>query len=185
MSRRIIRRSPKSPNASQIKFNRFRRRAFFTAIKDRIPATRACELVGISFVTYRKWMLLGNEKGHPIQRRFRQKVKSIEVDNEKECLEIIRRAGKGGNKVVETKITIGPKGQETTRHWKTALPQWQAAAWWLERRLKDEYSKDISTEDKKKSAEELAREVKDALEALQGSVPTEEPELVLPDDMPD
>lgn len=195
-SKRIIKRRPRRDRIvkgklyinkpyPKRKFNVRRRRIFYEAVKKRLPVTRAVELAGISFTAYRRWMNLGKGMGYPIQRRFRLKVKKLEAQNEQECLDIIRDAGQGGSKVVETKIVVGSRGQETTRTWKVQLPQWQAAAWYLERRLRLDYTKDITEADQKKSAEEIAREVKDALDALSTSVPTDSVDLELPEDMPE
>lgn len=146
---------------------------------------RCCELSGISFSTYRTWMKKGEEIRNPVHRRFRYKVKQIIAQNEQEALDIIRKAAAGGAKVVETKVVVGPKGTETTRAWKTAMPTWQAAAWYLERRHRDEYSRDSIPESAKKSIEEQASEVKEAFDALNSTIQTEAPDVCLPEDMPD
>ena len=129
-------------------------------------------------------MKKGNDIRNPVHRRFRFKVKQIGAQNEREALDIIRKAAGGGAKVVETKVVVGPRGAETTRIVKAALPIWQAAAWFLERRHRDDYGRDALPESMKKSAEEQAKEVKDALDALYKSVPLSDEDIEMPDDMP-
>ena len=150
----------------------------------RLPITRCCNLAGINHSTYNLWMKKGKEIRHPVQRRFRFKVHQIIAKNEKESLDIIKKAASGGAQVVETKVVVGPKGTETTRTWKTALPVWQAAAWYLERRHREDYSRDAMPEDKKKSIEEQAQEVKEAFDALKQTVPTNGLDM-MPEDMPE
>ena len=173
------------PTRPKRKFNVRKRRIFYKALRQRLPLTRCAELAGINYSTYRLWMKKGKEIRNPVHRRFRFKVKQIQAKCEQEALDIIRKAAGGGAKVVETKVVVGPKGTETTRTWKTALPVWQAAAWYLERRHRDEYSREATPEAARKSAEEQANEVKEAFEALRDTIPTQEPEVCLPEDMPD
>lgn len=178
----IIRRE--SNPSPKRKFNTRKRKIFYSALLQRLPLTRCAELAGITYQTYRQWMKKGNDIRHPVHRRFRFKVKQIGAQNEREALDIIRKAAGGGAKVVETKVVVGPRGAETTRIVKAALPIWQAAAWFLERRHRDDYGRDALPESMKKSAEEQAKEVKDALDALYKSVPLSDEDIEMPDDMP-
>ena len=191
MARRQIRRRSRGQiirrqfeNKPKRKFNARKRRVFYKALLQRLPLTRCAELAGITFQTYRNWMKKGQNIRHPVHRRFRYKVKQIIAQNETEALEIIRRAAGGGAQVVETKIVVGYKGTETTRTVKKALPTWQAAAWYLERRHREDYGREAIPEDMRKSAEEQAAEVKQALEVLYRSVPLGDEDAQLPDDMP-
>ena len=94
---------------------------------------------------------------------------------EYESLDIIRKAARGGGRIVETKITVGPKGREITKTRRTQSPNWQAAAWWLERRYKEDYGRDpLDKEKEKRDVEDIALEIKQAADALFRSVPLEE-----------
>lgn len=176
---------PLKRNIPKRVFNARKRRIFYSALKQRLPYTRCAELAGISYHTFRNWMKKGEDRKNPIHRRFWFKVNQIVAQNEREALDIIRKASTGGSKVVETKVVVGARGTETTRTWKTALPVWQAAAWYLERRHKDEYSRDAKSDNDRKSVEEQANEVKEAFEALSGTIPANEADVELPDDMPE
>jgi hypothetical protein len=146
---------------------------------------RVVELAGISYEIYRKWLEIGkNKKTHPVHYHFRKRIKEIIANNEQEALDIIRAAAKGGSRIVETSVLVGPKGTETRRTWKEQLPQWTAAAWYLERRHREDYGRDAIPEDQRKSAEEQAQEIRAAYDSLMQSVPVEDPLDELPEDMP-
>lgn len=167
------------------KFTALRRKIIITAIESRLPIGRACELASIEYDTYRKWMEKGKEKSkYPLYYKFRKRIHKAQAKVELEALDIIRKSAKGGNRIVETTVTVGPKGQETKRVVKEQLPVWQAAAWYLERRHKKDYGRDVKDEEDKKSAEEHAQEVKSALEAMMDTIPDEQDEACLPADMP-
>ena len=153
-------------------FTRRKRFIIYEALRAGLPIYRATSLANIGGDTYRKWMQKGKDKNRRIHYDFRKRVQSIQAGIEREKLDIIRRAAEGGEKVVETKITIGPKGKEITKTRKTLSPNWQAAAWFLERRYKEDYGREIfDKRGKDKDAEELAREVKEAADALFKSIP--------------
>lgn len=163
-----------------------KRKIIIEALENRFPIKRACQLAGISRMALHDWMEKGKDPQHyPLHAKFRKRVHKAIAQSELEALNIIRKSARGGNKVVETSVSVGPKGQETKRVWKEQLPVWQAAAWFLERRFREEYSRDATSEEKQRSADEMAREVKAAAEALFDSVPIEPDEACLPADMPD
>ena len=186
--RTIVRRGRSRPTGGASKiFVASKRKQFYAALRNRLPLLRCSEMAGISYATYRNWMKLGKEPDkNPLHARFRFRVKHIVATNEQEALDIIRTAAKGGHQVVESKVTTGFKGTETTRIVKTALPVWTAAAWYLERTNREEYGRDATPESQKKSAEEQAQEVRDAIRALSQTVPIEDlEEETLPEDMPE
>lgn len=170
--RRIIARRPNGPAN---KFNRKTRQAIYEALRARLPITRASVLAGITRQTYRDWMIKGKDPdAYPIHNTFRKKVKEIEADAEREALRIIRKVARGNYKVFETRIETSPKGHTISRKTTTKAPVWQAAAWFLERRYKDEYGRDAMDELQKKTPEELAAEIKAAADTLFGSIPLED-----------
>jgi hypothetical protein len=183
--RKIKRRCPPVDPRWKKKFNRRKRNLIYKNLERRIGISKAVELAGITVRTYRQWMEKGKDKRNPVHRHFRYRVKKIMAQAEIEALDIIRKAAEGGNKIIETKVSTGPKGTETTRTWKVAAPQWTAAAWFLERCHKERYSRDAKDPEKEKSAEEQAGEIKKAADALFDSVPVNEDDVDLPEDMPD
>jgi len=108
---------------------------------------------------------------YPIHATFRKQIKTIQADHEREALRIIRKVAKGNYKVTETRIETSPKGHTISRKVTTKAPVWQAAAWYLERRHKDEYGRESIDELHKKTPEELAAEIKAATDELWESVP--------------
>lgn len=168
---RITRREPLTHN---YKFTRLVRTVIYKALEARLPVSRAVELSGISFVTYREWMKRGKEVDQPIYATFRRKVKMLQVQHEREALEIINRVAKGGYKVTETKVTVDAitKKHAVTRKVQEALPRWQAAAWYLERRHREDYGRDVVDVLGKKTPAEIAAEIKEEADMIFASVPS-------------
>ncbi len=168
MPRRTLRRR-RQPRIS--KFTRRTRYIIYEALRARLPIVRACELAGVARDTYHVWMRNGEDPiKYPKHAQFRKRVKEIQADSEREALRIIRKVAKGNYKVTETSIETSPKGHTIKRVTKTKAPVWQAAAWYLERRLREHYGKDAIEQDDK-TPEEMAQEIKNAADALFESVP--------------
>jgi hypothetical protein len=105
---------------------------------------------------------------------FRFRVKAVESQRELDALHVIKRAADGGYKVRKTKVKQTSKGDiEHERTETTLAPVWHAAAWYLERKNKGEWGRDKVIEDR--TAEEFAREIKDATDALFNGIPLNQP----------
>lgn len=160
-----------------------RKRILLEALRAGLTNRRAAYLAGISEVTFYDWMRRG-KAGEPIYKKLYKKSKAIEAGLEKEALSIIRRSAMGGHEVNETKVVLSEtKGRELTTTTKKMLPTWTAAAWILERKFPDHYGKENRDPLRDKSPDDVAAEVKTALDALMTSVPTGE-DAELPEDMP-
>ena len=156
------------------KFTPGTRKIVYEGLKAGLPLPRVCELADIKIPTFHKWMKKGKKyKNKPIYRAFRKRINRIRVAVERDSLNIIRGVAKGGSDITETKITLhDSKPKEITRIKKKSQPTWQAAAWYLERRHKEEYGRFIDEQEKGRSVEESALEVKKAVDALFDSVPS-------------
>lgn len=155
-------------------FTRRARFIIYEALRARLPLSRAASLAGIQAKTVFKWIERGQTKDRPIYYEFRRRVKKIQTEHEREALDIIDKSARGGAKVVETKITIGPRGREVTRVRKYLAPAWQAAAWYLERRHRDDYGREGINKGMVGGGvppEEYAKQVKEAADKLFNSVP--------------
>jgi len=155
---------------SRDKLTRERRRILVGAIEARIPIKRACELANIQYQTFRNWMKKGEDPTNGKFFKFRQRINQIEVQKEIDALKVIERAQKGGDKIHETKIVLGGKYRKiVTKVTKTIAPNWNAAAWWLER-CRDGYApRDVQQQEK--TPQEAAQEIREALNAFDESVP--------------
>lgn len=170
MPKRVIRRRPQKDT----KFTRHTRGRFYDALRSRIPPTRAASVAGVSKDAYMAWMRIGRDEPdtHPIHAQFRRRVIKIRAEMEGEALAIIRRAGVGGKRVVETTVKMSSKGPEVIRTVKRERGQWQAAAWYLERGWPEDYAQRyISPDGDVKSAKEQAAEIRGAFNAMMDSVP--------------
>ena len=143
----------------------------FKAIEAGMPPRKAADLAGISSRKYDEWMQRGRKKDPKYSSRcyrFRTKVIKLERQREIEALNAIRNMGNGGLEVTETRIKmIGEKETEIIRTTKNLAPQWQAAAWFLERRCDDYKSEVIDT----RTPEERAREINALVLAMKATVP--------------
>jgi len=148
------------------------RKIVYAAVEIGLPITRCHNLIGVNQSTMYTYLKYGEDPRYKKFYNFRQKIKKIEKRREIEALKVIRESAKGGFKKVKTQIQTGDKGNVVTRTESTLSPQWQAAAWYLERKDKSNWGRDIMSQTK--SAAELAAEIQEAQLALYNSVPTEE-----------
>lgn len=163
----------------RLPYNAFTRHAkyeFYKALENRIPITRACQLAGFSLDTYYNWMDRGKDPRQLPYYYFRKKVLRIRARVEQESLDIIRQSAKGGASVIETKVQIGGRqGRVVERKKKVMLPSWEAAAWYLARAFPKEYSHHaVLQQEDERSPHDIAREIRNALEDIEGTVPEDE-----------
>ncbi len=184
---RVIRRISREPRKGYYpKFKPKTKKALLEALSAGATQKRACFLAGINRTTLYSWLKKGRERPGSKFHKFFLKVKEIEAREEINNLALIRKAAQGGNKYNETKVVLSEqKGRELTTVTKTTLPTWTAAAWILERRFPEDYGRDRKDFLGDRTPDEVASEVKAALDALQGSVPDVEQDFELPEDMPD
>lgn len=169
---RVIRRRIVHNKTHHTKFNRRKRSIIYAGVGNRLPLVRAAALAGIARKTIYLWMTQGKDyEKFPMHYFFRKKVKQIQAQIEQESLDIIRRAQNGGDKIIDTKVTFGPKGTEISRRKKVLAPNWAAAAWFLERRYREHYGQDAQDAESEKTAEDLAHEIRDIAKELFDSVP--------------
>jgi len=156
------------------KFTIRNKKIVYAAIEIGLPITRCHALIGVSSLIFNGWLEYGKDPRYRRFYHFRNKIKKIERERELEALNVIRSCGKGGIKMTKTKVRIGPKGNEVERVTSTLAPQWTAAAWFLERTIKDIYGKDVPIFTK--TPQEYARDIQEASEILLNSVPLGEGE---------
>jgi hypothetical protein len=171
IGRRIKRRkgSEKKTNKNKTKLTRRRKEILFKAVALGLSRTSACAIAGINTSTFRQYMDYGKDRTLKKYRFFAEKIISLEAQREYDALEVITKCSKGGYKIKKTKIKQGIKGMEIERTVSTMAPQWHAAAWFLERKLKDEWGRDSVQQTK--TPEEYAQEINMAARTLFGSVP--------------
>lgn len=85
----------------------------------------ACVLSGISKDTFYRWLKKKSD--------FSDAIKKAEIECKRAHIANIRRAAMG------IRVLIDPKDPEKGYKF-TKDPIWQASAWWLERRYKEEFS---------------------------------------------
>jgi len=157
------------------KFTRRNRKLIYEALRTGLPIGKAMELAGLDRSTYYRWMDKGKDERYPIHMRFRRIVKRIQAELQIEKLNTIRKVAEGGYNLRETIIEFDQMGKIVTKKTiKTIPPCWQAAAWFLERRYPKEYGrKRVSARNTtpEENPEELAAQIKSALDAMMESVP--------------
>ena len=114
--------------------------SFYEALQTGLSISQAIELTGLDRSTYYRWMQKGKDIRFPVHKRFRNTVMKIQATLEAEKLQIIYRAAQGNHETNKFKIKFSPDGNiELIKTTKTELPDWHAAAWFLERRFPAEY----------------------------------------------
>lgn len=150
------------------------RKAFYHALRQRLPIKRACELVGIGHKSYARWMNYGKEpdKYGVKFKYFRDTVLKLKSEKEADALKVIELIQNGGHTIRETKIVVGGKyGRTITKTTKELIPNWQAAAWFLERTKPGDYGQHRVDSDEAKTPDEIANEIQQALTAMDETVP--------------
>lgn len=168
----ITRREPLRVDDLSNICTRVQREIIYGALRKRLPISRAADMAGVTATTLRSWLKRGMDRSGRRFYFFRKKVMGIITKNEQEALETIRLMQRGGFVVKETKIVDDPKwGMQVTTVEKTLAPKWTAAAWWLERHFPEEYARQQVSNEPKKAPEEIAREINQALQEMDDTVP--------------
>jgi hypothetical protein len=147
------------------------RKIVYAAVEAGLPITRCHSLIGVNQSTMYTYLKYGEDPRYKKFFNFRNKIKRIQARREIEALKVIRESAKGGFTKKKTKIQTGDKGTIVTTTETTLSPQWQAAAWFLERKDKHNWGRDPVSEGK--SAAELAKEIQEAQQLLYNSVPSD------------
>jgi hypothetical protein len=151
------------------------RRIIYAGLRAGLSCDRVCDVVGIKRSVFTQWLKLGREEGpESAYYQFLQYVRRIEAQKEKDLLNAIDRVAVGNFRIRETEVSISSKGRFFKRKTKTALPNWKAAAWRLERKWKKEYAPLMPNETAQSSPEEIAQDIYDATMQLRNSIPMEE-----------
>ena len=94
---------------------------------------------GVGESTFYGWLQRGEREKSGRHREFSESVKKAEQDAVITNVTLIQRAAQGGE-VIERVTVRRPDGSEVTTEKKT-IPQWTAAAWWLERKFPDDWGR--------------------------------------------
>lgn len=159
--------------APQSKCTPVRRRIIYKALTAGLSKARAYQLAGVSHGQVLKWIKKGEDNFNQTYRMFSERIARIQSINEKEALDVIKAAMRGGEKIRETKIYFTNEGgMEVTKTVKTRGANWQAAAWRLERMDPESYGrKFIEQKSDQQDPEEVAAEIRAALAGIDESVP--------------
>lgn len=176
------------PNRRRKSFTRHEKLKIYAAYKAGFPTVRVADMAGVSKSHLQKALVRGNDPDEKIDYAFKSQIKRIKGAQEKINLNIIREVAKGGGKITETKIQIksyekagkkGKKGKKAKKQIeqkevqtiiKEKGPVWQAAAWMLERAYK-EYHLQSRYDLAERNVEDVAIDIKNAVDKLFDSVP--------------
>ena len=141
---------------------------------------RASEYVGIAKETFLVWRKRGEKELDGFYHHFVLALKKAEIQCERNMLDVIERAAKGGYTVTKTKekmirgVLVEREEHETTKDM-----NWTAAMTLLERRFPKLYGRNIL---ERLDPAETAKAIAEATEALFGSVPLDEDGGISEDD---
>ena len=167
------------PEGRKLFFTRNERLRIYAAYQAGFPTIRVADIVGVPLSRLEKALSNGRDPQERVYHSFRLQVKRIKGRQEKKALKIIRDVAKGGGQITERKITIKTTGKgkkkienkEVQTSIKEKGPVWQAAAWILERAYQ-EYSLYNKYDMPNKNTEDIAKDVKSAVDKLFDSVPS-------------
>jgi hypothetical protein len=117
--------------------------AIVEAVSKGVPYCQAALLADIGITTAKEWRARGEGRDAtrpqtPQFAAFAAVLQKAEAANEARQIQVILDAAAGGM-VIEESTTVFPDGKERSTRKYTA-PQWQASAWYLERRYPDRYA---------------------------------------------
>jgi hypothetical protein len=113
------------------------------AVSKGVPYCQAALLAGVDTNTVREWRARGEGRDTtrpqtPLYATFATALQKAEAANEARQIQVILDAAAGGM-VIEESTTVFPDGRARSTI-KRTLPQWQASAWYLERRYPERYA---------------------------------------------
>ena len=106
-----------------------------------------CIVAGIHVDSFYHWRKRGENQDGKIYSEFADAVKKAEPASKKAKIQLIIDAARGGQEIKEQKIVSRKVGEdkvevlEQTVTIRQAAPQWQAGAWYLERRYPNEFGR--------------------------------------------
>ncbi len=111
------------------------REKLLTALRSGNTYEASAGYAGISYDCLRNWMKEGQTVANGEFFEFFQSVKKAEADAEAESIGRIRRAAAGQKVLISETTRVTPTGEQVIdRKYQFNPPQWQADAWYLERR---------------------------------------------------
>lgn len=150
---------------------RTQRNIIYSALEMGLPVQRAVEVAGVIMEQHTAWMQKGLDPDSGKYYFYRKRILDYKMQREAEALDVIRKAQNGGAKLYETKISMSKNGREVTKTVKTLAPKWTAAAWYLERVYSEQYAAKVNQESEKETPEQLAKAIRESLNAIDQSVP--------------
>lgn len=116
------------------KFTEEVRNRIINAIQNGLSKEQAAQCAGVSYDSFRRWETKGEQNETGEFREFCESLKKARAQLFADCLATLHRARRGGDKVEEVREVIR-EGRTVERVTTTRIqgPQWQAAAWILER----------------------------------------------------
>lgn len=148
----------------------------------------AAAFAGISKDTLYRWMKRGRREKRRLEKNSRARVSAAEApyvifvegvtkafaDAEVRDVGIIAQAARGGQKYVEEKVITDAQGRVVSKQTTTKAipPQWQAAAWRLERKYPKKWGRRVAIRkdegNGEETAEEFAKKMRDEFGSLAG-----------------
>lgn len=97
---------------------------------------------GVGYSIFREWMKRGEEEAEGDFSEFFKAVKKAEAEAEIHSIARIRSAASGQRVLIAETVRVTPTGEQVTeRKYQFAPPQWQADAWFLERRKPQDWAR--------------------------------------------
>ena len=133
------------------KFNKQRRERIIEAVRTGCCLDTSARLAGITYDCLNDWMNKGRNAGNGPYFLFLQAIMRASSEREDEAVDAVKRAA-SGRKIVKKKVTERTNADGTkvrTEEVEESIKvDWQAAAWWLERTNKDQYSRRVQYEER-------------------------------------
>lgn len=124
------------------KLTKTAKRVIVEAISAGTTQKDAVLAAGIDITSYHRWLNRGEEETEGIYREFRQAVLRAKNLAQFKYEDVILKAANGEfDPIIEKKIVDKDGKKEITITERHVLPDWRAAAFWLERKIPDVYGR--------------------------------------------
>lgn len=146
MPKKLAKKTPakshKGAGGRPTKFTPETRQKILTALTNGNTYEASAQYGGIGYAIFRQWLKRGEEEAEGEFLEFLEAVKKAEAQAEVASIARIRSAASGQRVIKSETVRVTTDGEQITeREYQYVPPQWQADAWFLERRKPQDWAR--------------------------------------------
>lgn len=146
MPKKSAKKTPAKPRkigrGRPTKFTPETRQKILTALSNGNTYEASAQYGGVTYTLFREWIKQGEQETEGEFLEFLEAVKKAEAQAEVASIARIRSAASGQRVIKSETVRVTPDGEQITeREYQYVPPQWQADAWFLERRRPQDWAR--------------------------------------------